>query len=426
MAEPTEYPDVLGAITGGPRLMLNSVHCAVGVHPLRVMVRQPFELLVLLQSAIDQPQDIALNVRLPPRTPDGQPLQFAMPKNRIRLRLGPGEVGLLRLPVVPHPPTPPARGYPALVQIEVHAPRRARQVRPPRLGEPPTALRVSVVRLNVLKEIGFAADGQGNQARIRFDVEPGTVQTGPLSLQDHYEVLWTKEDMQHEAHRTQEAVAAAEHLVLHFARDAIYDAVEAATLERFAQRGVELFPGEALFLTKTLCYIYEDALQTERGFTLHDGRWFQWLTKIVARTPEDGEYDVAALAAGELYLGALYDAVRVTMPIIELHARRRYGKRKDHDARAERMFLALQGEAPLTLEDVYMPLVLVGVTLNMNIYRQFDDLWGNLDQIAAAMEGRRKLGISREMQEYFKVLENLIGKEEELLRRSRVPRHEGL
>ena len=48
------YPDVLGAITGGTRINMDALQCALGIFPVRTYVNQPCEIVLILQNMVDQ------------------------------------------------------------------------------------------------------------------------------------------------------------------------------------------------------------------------------------------------------------------------------------------------------------------------------------------------------------------------------------
>lgn len=74
------YPDVLGAITGGSRINLESLQIAVGVFPRQAYLNQPIEIIVIVQSLIDQPIQAKIAIQLPIKSADGQQIQVSAPQ----------------------------------------------------------------------------------------------------------------------------------------------------------------------------------------------------------------------------------------------------------------------------------------------------------------------------------------------------------
>lgn len=189
------YPDVLGTITGGARRELPTLQCALGVFPAGTAIGQPFEVVVILQSVIAHPQDVVLALRLPRRDAQGSTLSFAVPHPELKVQLSGGEVGIVHLPVIPRPPTPPARGYPLILRVFAAEGGPTWRVRLPGAGSPPDTLAISPFRLEVLREIAFSGDGERNQLHGRFDVIPGHVRSAPAYPAPKYQVLWKVNDI---------------------------------------------------------------------------------------------------------------------------------------------------------------------------------------------------------------------------------------
>jgi hypothetical protein len=58
------YPDVLGAITGGPRVYFDSLQAAVGI-PTAGVHQPTLRGIVILQNMVDQPMQIKIGIQLP-------------------------------------------------------------------------------------------------------------------------------------------------------------------------------------------------------------------------------------------------------------------------------------------------------------------------------------------------------------------------
>ncbi len=417
-----EYPDVLGTITGGKRCELNTAQAAVGVYPEGSAIGQPFEVLVLLQSLIDRPQDVEVDVRLPSKDGAGNRLSFVMPKRQVRVHLEPGEVGLVHLQALAQPPTPPAKGYPVIVKLAAHpADAKHQPVRPPGTGRPPSALSISPFRLDVLRDVAFTGDLKGGELRCRFSIVPGQVNLSVPKLDARYEPLWTAQDFKLEQGRIEASMARAEEISYEFTTENIFADLEEATAEHFAAAGLPLHPGEALFVAKAIAYVFDDAYQYEKDFDLRDARWFQWLSSLLVQDEDKILEDRGKLAGGELYFGALYDAIVVGLPIVQSATRRDYGTPEEHRAYAEKVVQAVQGNQPMDLSYAYLPLIMAGLMLNMRIKTRYEKLWDSLGMLEEAVRGRRRLAAGKN-NAIFESLDRLIERAREMLVRERVPR----
>ena len=87
------YPDVLGAITGGPRLNIDVVQVALAIRPAQIPAGQTGELILLAQNASDQDIDVLIQVELPERDQAKQKNVFTAAKTKLRIGLRPAEAG---------------------------------------------------------------------------------------------------------------------------------------------------------------------------------------------------------------------------------------------------------------------------------------------------------------------------------------------
>ena len=145
------------------------------------------------------------------------------------------------------------------------------------------------------------------------------------------------------------------------------------------------------------------------------------MCSLLVRKEETAGGDLGRLAAGDLYLGALYDAVWVTLPMVQTATGKRYGTRQEHRLYADRVVQAVQGNEPIDLSHVYLPLIMAGVLLNIRIALRYENLWQNLELLEEAVRGRGRL-TGAQNNEIFVAVGHLIDGARDLLRRSRVPR----
>src|SRR5258708_9576965 len=91
---PPDYPDVLGTITGGARLNVDFVQCALAAYPPSTAVGQPFEGLLLLQNMIDKPVQVDVTLQLPRKDVNGNRISMITAKDQAQVTLQGGETGL--------------------------------------------------------------------------------------------------------------------------------------------------------------------------------------------------------------------------------------------------------------------------------------------------------------------------------------------
>lgn len=415
----SEYPDVLGVLAGERMAVEGVLHSALGVQPAVIMLDQPFEALILLQSLIDQPLTVKLALRTPTRTAEGGLLNFFTPRPRLSFTLPGGDCGLLHLPVVPQLPTPAGKRYSLRIDIAVEKPDVFRPVRPPSGGEPPRQWAIPAERLEALRAIPFGAKQPGeHQLGGQFAVRPGEITTIPTPPQPRYEPLWTVKNLAEEQQELQAMAGEA----LRFARGLDRGAVHVALLELtqnvFSDAGQPVHPGEAIFITKALAYAASDGLELEEGFALAEGRWFHRLCRLM--TDDPGVVNDLDRLLELLYTAILHDAVRLAFNVVGRNTGVDFGDSAEQADYAARLVAALETEGEAAPEHVYVPLVLAGVLLNAIVTRPGENPWRSLDTLREAREGRRSQ-VGEGFDEVFDILDILIGKATQLLREMHIP-----
>ncbi len=420
---PLDYPDVLGTITGGARLNVDFAQCALAVYPPSTAVGQPFEGLLLLQNIIDKPIQVDVALQLPRKDSSGNRITMITPKDQVQVTLQGGETGLLHIPIVPHLPTQPSQDNILNVQVQVRGPAKGyRLVRHIHGGRAATALNMSPFRLNILREVGFVALSTApGTLSARFAIIPGAVEKVPAG-DIRYEVLWTAKELPSEQMRYTAMAAQAERFAATISRALVMEPLYRVTEQRFAQAGLPLHPGEALYISKTLTYAMEDGLDLEPGFKLTEGRWFHRLVSVVndQYIIEDPDHLVTFL-----YTAVLFDAVRLGLHMVEQAAKQNFGDANEHVVYADEVVAALERQTPIDLAHAYLPLVLSGVILNARIKGTKENLWRSLAMEREAWHGRQRLADSS-FEVISQMLDGLLYEAELFLTRTRVPRPDGV
>jgi len=209
------YPDVLGSISRGLRSDLDSLQVALGVFPRQAFLNQPLEIVLLLQSMVDQPIQVKVKVQVPPDDSRGSVLVLDTPKNEVTATLKGGEVGALRIPIIAYPPTQPGTDIPLHVAIRHKTGRGAKPVRSRAGGVPPTSFAVSSFKLQALRDVTFTAqplNGDPSTLTTYFDIAPKRLDMAQYTLVPRYETLWTKAEMAGEHEMVQSQVELAQQI----------------------------------------------------------------------------------------------------------------------------------------------------------------------------------------------------------------------
>jgi hypothetical protein len=415
------YPDVLSAITGGLRIGMDTLHMAIGVHPRSVYLNQPVEIVIVLQNMIDQPMDIKIGVQLPTRDDNGKAIHMMTPKKVIDVQLKPGEVGTARLPIVPMPPTMPNTDIPIRVAVRRRA-RGGTMVRSAIGGAPPSALTISTYKLQALREVDFVEHPYNVSPEIvtvTFDVAAKRLPSVPPDLKPTYESLWTREQMSDERQNIRAKLSDARMVADELSHAALYLPMLHMVDEVYAQRGLPLYPGEAKAIAKCLVFTLDSGMAFDQTFKLEDARWFQTLAQALAYDEGIAKLEAPSLAARYLFEAGLYDAVLVGFGQIRPRVRINLGDKTERIAYANKLLGWLAGLSEPDLSYIYLPLALGGVVVNHLVGGKNDDPWQMLEELRDAYRARIKL-VSGEIVTVFDMLDKLLTRNEEELRRARI------
>jgi hypothetical protein len=277
----------------------------------------------------------------------------------------------------------------------VQNPDDARFVRPPGGGAPPSVLSVSPFKLQVLRDVEYAAHKWNESTDIMsvyFDVAPRRLPNTPEIPQPRYETLWSQDEMVEESRQAQEYYDEALHLADSTAYTSSYlsfmDAVEA----RFAQRGLPLHPGEAMAIAKMLAYAVDEAPIREPDTVIERSRWFAQLCQVLASNPALLEMDRNDLISHHCFEGALYEAILIGFHILQTRVKEDLGSRDERLNYANRVMTWFAGHGEADLSYVYLPLVLCGLVISRNVRSStLESPWDIADELTEAYNGRVRL-----------------------------------
>lgn len=418
------YPDVLGAITGGTRISMDSMQCALGIFPQMTYVNQPVEVILILQNMVDQNMQVKVGLQLPSQDKKGHPVVIDTQKKTLALGMRPGEVGVLRIPIVALPPTQPGTQFPVRVAVRYRTAAEGRAVRPPTGGAPPTVLSISTFKLQALREVAFHAHTWNESAEIittYFDIAPKRLPPVNQDLAPRYESLWTMEEMDEERELAESKREDALRVAGGLSHKLIYRKVLEGVDERFASRGLPLHPGEAKAVAKMLIYTLDEGLDLEPGFAMEESRWFQTLCQVLAHDPNVEHLDRGDLAVHYLLDAAMYDAIVLGFATIDPKVKEELGDLNERIGYANRVLTWFAGQGDPDPSYIYLPLAMGGVVVNLLMTPKDENPWLMLDQLNEATRGRARLA-SGDDATIFKIMDSLLNQAEDALRRARVSR----
>lgn len=419
------YPNVLGSITEH-RLLTEELQFAVGLFPKSAFINQPVEVVIVLQSMIDQNMQLKVGLQLPTKDKKGHPIAIDTPKETMSLGLGPGEVGVLRLPVVAQPPTPPGQ-YPIRVAIRYRAPEGNR-IRPPDGGPPPSVLEISPFRLQVLRDVDFESRMWNDSIDIItvvLDVASRTMPQIPSGLKPRYETLWTAHYMERERELVTAHLEEARLLATRLVHGSSYPDLYKAVVERFEARGLPLHPGEAIAIAKMMTYTVDEAPTLETSIKLEGTRWFRAMAQVLAHDEQMFEMKRGELLAHYCFDAILFDSIGIAFNLVQPKVKENLGDLNERIAYANRLLMWIAGQGHPDLNYVYLPLVLGGITVNRIVTHTREAYpWRLVEELWEAYRGRMRLEISDATVVVFHMVEQLLTEAERMLVAQRLPRHQ--
>jgi len=419
------YPDVLGAITGGPRVNMEDIECALGVFPRRAYLNQPLEVVIVLQSMIDVPAQLKIGIRIPTKDREGEVAIIDTEKSTVSVSLDAGEVGVFRIPLIARPPTHAGKDFPVRIAIRYRAPENRKMIRPTGGGVPPTMLSVSSFKLQVLQEVEYVSHKWNESTEIMtvyFDVVAKNMPGGSHNLKPRYESLWKQHEMHEETvlARTyyDEALEIAHSMAYGSAYIWMLDAVE----ERFARRGMPLHPGENKAIAKMMTYTIDEAINREPDYDVEKTRWFKGLCSVYARRPELIHENRNEIISKHVFEGVLYEALLMAFRILRTRVKENLGSHSEQLNYTDKVLTWFAGHGEADLSYVYLPLVLCGLAISRLVKSNVtENPWDISDDLIEAYHGRSRL-ITNTADPVFDMLDELLEKHQKTLRAQRIER----
>jgi hypothetical protein len=419
------YPDVLGLVTGGTRVSLDALQFALGIFPKQVFVNQPFEALLILQNRLDAELPLKIAVRLPSADRSGGVVVVDTPQAQIALKLPPGEVGVLHLPLVVRPPTQPGNGFPVRVTIRARMPEVGRLIRTPTGGVAPSVLSISPFKLQALREVTFSGSTWNAQHEVitaAFDVAPMRIGTVPEMPQTRYEPLWTYKQMEKERELVLARVEDARTLAQSSLYSGCYPALKREVKERFAARGMPLHPGEVMGIAKMMAYAVDESPILEQ-IDVERTRWFMALCQVLAADPELYEsVDRNEIIATHVFDEVLYESIILGFRVLQTKVRENLGNQQERIEYTNRVLNWWGGNGDADLSYVYLPLAMAGLSVHRLVrHATRENPWEIIDNLEEAMNGRIRLADSANVV-IFEMLAELLDQAKRGLTAQRIQR----
>ena len=421
------YPDVIGAITGGRRINMEDIEVALGMFPSSAYINQPIEVVLVMQNMVDQPVQAKVAIRLPTADRKGNIAVIETAKAQVNVNLEPGEVSVLRMPVVSRPPTQAGKEFPVRVAIRyrVKDKDRAHAVRPPGGGAPPSVLSISPYKLQVLRDVKYGEHKWNDSTDILttyFDLAPKVFPNTGEVYKASLESLWTQSALKQEIQAAKEFEKEAMELAKTAAYGSAFPHFMDAVEHKFASRDMPLMPGEVRAIAKIMTYTVDDAVHREPDLIVENTRWYRAMCQVLAHDPTLLEIDRNVLITQHVFEPVMYESILLAFKILQSRVRENLGTRDEQINYANRVMTWFSGHGEADLSYVYLPLVLCGLVAARWVKStMMESPWDIIDELIEAYQARSRL-IAGATDVVFDMLDELVEKQTQTLKLQRVER----
>lgn len=381
-----EYPDIMGDyIDAQQRFDAGGLHYICSLEPASIAPGGLTELLFLVQSAIDVPLEVVLQVALPARTgPLGRSVKFRVAKPELRVNVAAGEVGLLRVPLTCALDTPSGK-YDIKVTFKATPSGPGGRIRSNRSqGRLGKSLIRDPVGLGIAPIIGLSYVAKPETRRILSLQVAGEPETLEADLTPDFEPLWATDKLQHQQRAQREVSDRRIHILPKLSADALYAALWQESQSLFEGAGLPLRIGESLFLARILIY-------TATKF-LNKGDWYDallvpmWMEAMRNDLPT-GDPLWIVVQVGYEHLLRLSAAM--SFGLIDRAMGREVWSNEEQQGVVDlltKMVCREQGTLPP--EFLYLPLILGGLAVARETKMPGEDLSQSLQLLAQAHQDR--------------------------------------
>ncbi|MBI1256862.1 MAG: hypothetical protein GC204_05285 [Chloroflexi bacterium] len=413
MADSTNYPDLLGFLTGGPRANIGPAQVALAVRPRIVRAGRPFEVLVLVQNASDGAIDVTMTLHLPNVDARRQPERFLTQTQRLVVTVKSAEVGYVVLPVTTLADTAVSDSYKISVEIEVKALEKASRIRASEGGGAFEIERLNDATksvLEALKPLSFYTEKRRNLMEV-----PVTVMTGSIGKIADFTPGWVSlcklgdfGDNRLLMHHYGPTIQV--NILPRLKRSALYQPLLDTTVSKFAEAGYSLKNAEAAVLAKLLMLILEYATprfnahgnMAARNFDveallMRDPLTFEtppvlphWFQTYLLLVEQDGRALTLFTQVMTRYLfdDLLRDAVDFGFDLVHEATGEDLGSEPEKALYREQLIEALKNKTGLDFNRVYLPLIMGGLLINEQLAMGRENPADLLREVGAALEVR--------------------------------------
>ncbi|MEO0564569.1 MAG: hypothetical protein AAF125_20860 [Chloroflexota bacterium] len=346
------YPDVLRRITPSA-VNAGALQYAVGVMPRAVRLNQSLDVVLILQNTVPQNMTVRVGIRSTERDAHAAPVTVRAEKETITIGMGPGEVGVLRAPLMPIEPTPPNQDYPVTVAVRYRLPSPpTAYVRPPYPGVAPAQLNISPYKLSRLRKEVIYERIRWHQSTevmtVHFSLMDSIMPPISLPATPYYETIWSSAEMTAEHERAEAARPAIGEMLDLLDMEVLTEALITGLHEAFRSRQASLLPAEATLVAGLMLHCVHTADP--------NARWYAALAQALGHYPGRTTAGASVYAEPWLLEPLLWDAVQ--------KARTLTARRMPSLLNTRSTLLEPDAVQPPDVWDIYIPLIFGALLLD--------------------------------------------------------------
>jgi hypothetical protein len=377
-----------------------------GPHPAGSVAR----LAVTLQNTVDLPARLAVRFKLPRlkgRLRRKSESLFQIQESALRLTLRDGEVGQVIVPVGVAPEVPPG-SYAFGVHVESATHESAQRARPERRESEAQGLAIRYPQGLGISQLlcwGYEAQQKADQSvelMIDGEAREGATQEGE-GLSPNYLSVWTPEHWDLVAQARRELNDRRLHILPELSVPRLFVDFLRQSKQVFAQVGIRLELGEALFVSKMLTHTV--------AYFLSVPAWQECLlVPILAYAQSEGlsTVDMRTLVTGIGYPHVLELAIALAFSLIEETLGHQPWLPAEQRALRDLVLHCQNTGAVLPVEFLYLPLVLGGLTVAHELVLEGENVQQSLDLLCAAKKTRAEWFADSELAELNDIFEELL------------------
>jgi hypothetical protein len=390
------YPDAIGEHTSAPVRFINDGLQYTGYfEPEVIAPGQSSNLYLFLQSVFNVPLTAKIKID-PPKTGffTGKKPILEVDRPEIELQLGPGEAGLLTLPVIA-PSNAKKGNHTTTLEVKASAKGRAERVRPTKSqSRLDRKLIDDPVGLNLTASLGATySEKSAKKADFGLTISgPSSSPEGAPNLKFRYDQIWSVKDAETFSKAVREINSRQVKIKQELDLEALYANLFGESVKRFANAGLPLRIGEAIMLAKILTFTCQYFLDNS---TLVPGV----LVPIWERALElDADTThVAHLIRTVGFHHVIRLSVATSFGVLAQTTGKQMWKLEERQAVASHVADTLEMGEALDLDFLYLPLLLAGTRISTRLKMPGEDPAHSVALMHQARLARTELFTDQEM-----------------------------